>query len=201
MIRSARKSKLTRPINQLTFICKKSECTNVNIEVFDVDQTRPERGEFAQQVSDEFLGEDEIFVENQGDDNEVDHNLDDMIIADKPMEITDEIIESRENINDKKDNGEVSNADKVDLTEVEETADEIMENNDYNDTVHNNGEIINADEIDENIVDMEDVKQEETVERHQEDEQAPRRSARNRAKPKVDYNETHSSGRRRTRRR
>ena len=139
-------------------------------------------------------------MENQGDDNEVDHNLDDMIIADKPMEITDEIIESRENINDKKDNGEVSNADKVDLTEVEETADEIMENNDYNDTVHNNGEIINADEIDENIVDMEDVKQEETVERHQEDEQAPRRSARNRAKPKVDYNEMHSS-RRRTRRR
>ena len=77
--RSAKKSKLIRPINQLTFICKKSECTNVNIEVFDVDQTRPERGEFAQQVSDEFLGEDEIFVENQGDDNEVDHNLDDMI--------------------------------------------------------------------------------------------------------------------------
>ena len=209
--RSAKKSKLIRPINQLTFICKKSECTNVNIEVFDVDQTRPERGEFAHQVSDEFLGEDEIFVENQEDDNEVDHNLDDMIISDKPMEVSDEISENIENISDKENKGEVSHADKVNLNGIGEISDEIIGNNDYSDSIHSNGEISNADKNndysddvhnngeasnagknDENIVDMESMKQEKVVERHQKDEQAPRRSARNKAKPKVNYSEMNS---------
>ena len=44
------------------------------------------------------------------------------------------------------------------------------------------------------------MKQKEIVERHQEDEQAPRRSARNKAKPKVNYSEMNSGGKRKTRR-
>ena len=237
--RSAKKSKLTRPINQLTFICKKSECENVNIEVFDVDQTRPERrGEFAHQVSDEFLGEDEIFVENQGDNNEVDHNLDDMIISDKPMEVSDEISENLETINDKEDKGEVNDVDKMNFTGIREISDEMMNSSDdsynmnngeissadkkddkysdyndemnnngevssadkNNDSVHNNGETSNTGKIDENTFNMENMKQEKILERHQEDGQAPRRSARNKAKAKIDYSEMNSGGRRRTRR-
>merc|ERR1712074_270146 len=99
------------------------------------------------------------------------------------MEVSDEINENIENISDKENKGEVSDADKVNLNGIGEISDEIIGNNDYSDGIHNNGEASNAGKNDENIVDMENMRQEKVVERHQEDEQAPRRSARNKAKP------------------
>ena len=99
IIKSAKKSILTRAINQLTFICKKEECENVHIEPFNIDNVRAERGEFAHAVEDEFLGEDEIFMEDLEDKTEerVDHNLDDMIVQ-GDQEIVDEFMGNVENV-------------------------------------------------------------------------------------------------------
>ena len=102
-------------------------------------------------------------------------------------------------------NGEISSADKKD-DKYNDYNDEMNNNGEVssagknNDSVHDNGETSSTGKIDENTFNMENMKQEKISERHQEDGQAPRRSARNKAKAKIDYSEMNSGGRRRTRR-
>ena len=121
--KTARKSKLIRPINQLTFICKESECTNVNIDIFSsdaMDQSRPDNENLDQQVTDEIMEEEEIFMEDPEVNKDVDHELDDMIVAAEPKEVTDEIIKEDDGVNQLEENGEVIVHDKQDIVTVED---------------------------------------------------------------------------------
>ena len=76
----------------------------MNLEPFDVDNTRAERGEFAHAVEDEFLGEDKIYVEDLEDHEMMDHNLDDMIVE-GGQEVVDEFAGDMENISTAVDGG------------------------------------------------------------------------------------------------
>ena len=126
--RSAKKSKLIRPINNLVFICKKSECTNVNIDVFEMDESGSGDTRMARQVTDQMMEEDEIFMEDPGVNEDVDHNLDDMIVADKPEDVVDEITREENSTNHLEENGGNNGPDRSDAVteEIVDVEDEVV---------------------------------------------------------------------------
>ena len=118
--KSAKKGTLDRPINQLAIVCKKNECTNINLEFVDTDTTKPHGPEF----EDEFLGEDETFNDVNIERDQITKNLDDMIVGHQPSEVIDEIYTEGTN------NEEIVVDEKADVTDIVQGDQDIVQGDD-----------------------------------------------------------------------